>query len=275
MQKKFTLLVALLLHIGALFAQDTVAFITGGASGIGAATVKKFVDKNIKVGFLDINKTLGIELASAYSPEELLFIEGDVSKIADIQKAIAQTVEKFGRLDIIFANAGIYLKKNLLDSSEEDWDHLMNINLKGVVFTVKEGLPYLLKNGGGSVVLMGSDQCFIGKKNASFYGMSKGAIGQFTKSCAIDFGPQNIRINTVCPATIQTPLVDALFSQAVAATHGKIDKEDLWKQEREVYPLKKCGTPEEVANLVYFLASDEASFITGSLYLIDGGLTAY
>lgn len=149
----------------------------------------------------------------------------------------------------------------------------MNINLKGVVFTVKEGLPYLIKNGGGSVILMGSDQCFIGKQNACAYGMSKGAIGQFTKSTALDFGNQNIRVNAVCPATIRTPLAEGFFSK-IAMQNG-IDIEQAWKQEAENYPLKKYGTTKEVANLVYFLASDDASFITESLYLIDAGLTAY
>ena len=265
----------LFVAVSAVFAVDRVAFITGGASGIGAATVRKFVQEKIKVGFLDVDRALGEALAAEFTPEEVLFIQGDVSQVADIRRAIGLTVDSFGYLDIIFANAGIYLAKNILQTSEEDWHRLIDINLKGVVFTVKEGLPYLIKNGKGSVVLMGSDQCFIGKRSSCAYGASKGAIGQLTKSLALDFGDQNIRVNTVCPATIRTPLAETALARWAEDLGGSLDVEDLWRAEAEKYPLKKYGSAAEVANLVYFLASDEASFITGSLYLIDGGLTAY
>jgi 2-keto-3-deoxy-L-fuconate dehydrogenase len=259
--------------VSCLCAQNKVAFITGGASGIGAATVKEFIQQNIKVGFMDMDRSKGEELASGFSPEEVLFIEGDVSKVADIHDALAQTVHTFGHLDIVFANAGVYDTKNAMEITEEAWHRVVDTNLKGVVFTVKEALPYLTENGGGSIVLMGSDQCFIGKPNSSLYGMTKGAIGQFTKSTAIDFGPYNIRINAVCPATIRTPLAEKVFSYY--ADMNGVDVEELWHAEADKYPIKKYGSSEDVAHLVYFLASDNAAFITGSLHLIDGGLTAY
>ncbi|HEY2811062.1 MAG TPA: SDR family oxidoreductase [Rhabdochlamydiaceae bacterium] len=262
-----------LLGTNILFGKSRVAFITGGASGIGAATVKEFIQHNIKVGFLDIDRVKGRELASCFNPEEVLFIEGDVSKVADIRSAIEQTVEAFGPLNIIFANAGVYNTKNVLEVTEEAWQHVVDTNLKGVVFTVKEGLPYLIQNGGGSIILMASDQCFIGKHNSCLYGMTKGAIGQFTKSTALDFGVKNIRVNAVCPATIRTPLAEKVFS--FYADASQTDVEDLWKAEADKYLLKKYGSSEDVAHLVYFLSSDDAAFITGSLYLIDGGLTIY
>jgi len=272
MVRKWIIFLALI-HATFLLAEDRVAFITGGASGIGAATVREFVNQKIKVGFLDIDRTKGRELASCFKPEEVLFIEGDVSNVSDIQNAIACTVETFGQLNIIFANAGIYDTKNLLEVTEDIWHHLMNVNLKGIVFTVKEGLPYLIKNGGGSIILMGSDQCFIGKPNSCLYGMTKGAISQFTKTTALDFGVHNIRVNAICPATIRTSLAEKVFSHY--AQINQMDVEDLWKAEANKYLLKRYGTSEEVAHLIYFLASEEASFITGSLYMIDGGLTAY
>lgn len=250
-----------------------VAFITGGATGIGAATIKKFVEQNIKVGFLDINHDKGVALASTLSPDDVIFIEGDVSCVADIRNGIEQTVKKFGQLDIVFANAGIHQLKTLLEMSEHDWKKMMDVNVKGVVFTVKEALPYLIQQGGGSVIITGSDQALVGKRSNCAYGMSKGAVVQFAKSAALDFGAQNIRVNAICPATIRTPLAEAAFNQW-AKNSNTADVEDLWNREAESYPLKRYGTSEEVANLVYFLASDDASFITGSVYSIDGGFTA-
>jgi len=250
-----------------------VAFITGGSTGIGAATIELFMKQKIKVGFLDKNIDAGSQLAQRFSLDEILFIQGDVSKVQDIRLAIEATVKKFGHLDIIFANAGIYQLKPLLEMSETDWHHVIDINLKGVVFTVKEALPYLIKNGGGSIVLMGSDQCFIGKQSSCVYGMTKGAIAQFTKSTALDYGKNNIRVNAVCPGTIRTPLAETVFKQ-IAQTKFNGNEDKVWQAEAAQYPLGRCGTSEEVANLVYFLASDQASFITGSLYAIDGGFTA-
>src|SRR5690348_11002908 len=140
-------------YIACVSSQDKVAFITGGASGIGAATVKEFASQHIKVGFLDRDRSKGEELAAAFTPDEVLFIEGDVSKVSDIHNAIEQTVHTFGHLDIVFANAGVYDTKSALDITEESWHHVVDTNLKGVVFTVKEALPYLIENKGGSIVL--------------------------------------------------------------------------------------------------------------------------
>jgi 2-keto-3-deoxy-L-fuconate dehydrogenase len=250
-----------------------VAFVTGGASGIGAATIDLFIKNNIKVGFIDINQSAGKKLVKSFSNDDIIFIEGDVSKVADIRYAIQQTVEKFGHLDIIFANAGILHMKSLLELSEDDWNNIIDVNLKGVVFTVKEGLPYLIKNNGGVIVVNCSDQSFIGKPSMCAYGITKGGIAQFVKSTALEYGPLNIRINGICPATIKTPLSEKAI-QEWAELYFDGDIESTWKAEAKKYPLNRYGMPEEVAHLVYFLVSDASSFITGGLYLIDGGLTA-
>lgn len=250
-----------------------VTFVTGGACGIGKATIELFVSKGIKVGFLDANAEAGAQLAQQFSHDQVLFIHGDVSKVADIHHALEQTVKKFGGLTIIFANAGIHQMKSLHELTEQDWQKMIDVNLKGIVFTVKEGLPYLIKNNGGSIIVSSSDQAFIGKCGMCAYGITKGGIAQFTKSTALEYGHYNIRINAICPGTIRTPLAETAFKKWADADFGG-DAEQAWNMEAQKYPLQRYGTPQEVANLVYFLASDAASFITGGLYLIDGGLTA-
>ena len=167
------------------------------------ATIDKFISNDIAVGFIDLNKTKAIELVHKYPKDKILFFHGDVTKVSDIKTALSETYNHFGRLDIVFTNAGIHRSNSILDITEEEWDEVININLKGSVFTVKECIPYLSKNNGESkVILMGSDQSFIAKPNNFAYGASKGAIAQITKSLALDLADMNISVNAVCPGTI-------------------------------------------------------------------------
>lgn len=245
-------------------------FITGGSTGIGAASVRKFVSAGWNVTFMDINVKDGQTVAAETGA---LFVEGSTRNRADLKRAVTAAVEKYGELDCVVANAGIHACNTMLSISDEELDLMIDTNIKGTVRTLQTAVPSILRKGGGSIVINASDQSYIGKANSFGYGLTKGALGQITKSMAIDLGPQKVRVNAVCAATIRTPLAINLFQKFADITHNG-DASAYWKAEAEQYPLGRVGEPAEVAELIYFLASDAASFITGGLYLIDGGLVA-
>lgn len=248
-------------------------FITGGATGIGEASVRKFLEEGWNVGFMDVNAAQAIRnVENLNLPDRLLFVEGDTRKRDDLACAVNAVVDKFGGIDSVFANAGIHRRNTILDISDEELDLMIETNIYGTVNTLRETIPHLIKAGGGSVVINASDQWFVGKPHSFAYGLTKGALGQITRSLAIDLGEYGIRVNAVCAGTIHTPLVDNLFEK-----FSKIENKpvaEYWEEENALYSRGRVGTPEEVAELVFFLASDKSSFCTGGHYLIDGGLVA-
>ncbi|AZS30517.1 SDR family NAD(P)-dependent oxidoreductase [Butyricimonas faecalis] len=249
-------------------------FITGGSTGIGAASVKKFIQQGWNVGFMDINEEAARErMEEINRPEQLIFVPGDTRNRADIHRAVEETVKRFGRLDSVVANAGIHRCNTLLDISDEELDLMIQTNIYGTVNTLREAVPHIIRAGGGTVVINASDQWFVGKAHSFGYGLTKGALGQITRSLSIDLGPKNIRVNAVCAGTIHTPLVDNLFEKFAQENHCSID--DYWREENALYARGSAGRPEEVAEMVYFLASDASSFCTGGHYLVDGGLVAH
>jgi len=238
-------------------------FITGGASGIGAATVSKFISEGWNVLFTDINEPTTIDPRSR-------FFKADSSKKAELERAALIAEQEFGGIDALFCNSGIHRRNTVLDISQEELDLVIQTNIYGTVYSLQAVLPYIIKRGGGSVVLNSSDQFFVGKAHSFAYGMTKGAIGQIARSLAIDLGPKNIRVNAICPGTIHTPLVDNLFAKFSAQDKKSI--EQYWQEENALFARGEAGRPEEVAEMVFFLISDKASFCTGGHYLIDGGL---
>ncbi len=242
-----------------------IVVISGGSTGIGAATAQLFAQNGAVVHVLD-NQPL------SYTHPNVVYHALDISKRAEVRSVVKNIGDQVGKIDTLFSNAGVHLFASLENSTDDDIDRVININLMGTIFLVQSVIPYLKKSGVGSIVLMGSDQSFIGKGESTIYGLTKGAIGQMAKSLAIDLAKDKIRVNCVCPGTIETPL----YHRAVQGYAEKvgINVADVYNGLATAQPIQRVGQPEEVAQLVYFLASDNAGFITGSLYPIDGGYTA-
>ena len=258
--------------------KQKVIAITGGATGIGRATVLKFLAEGYSVAFCDINepeveKVLALpEVVATSSQERVFYQHVDTKERADIKSWVSAAIAKFGHLDAVFANAGIHRSNTMLGISDEELQLVINTNIYGTVYTLQETVPYLIENGGGAVVINDSDQFYIGKGNSFAYGLTKGALGQITRSLAIDLGPKNVRVNAVCPATIHTPLAEGAMGRY--AQRAGLTLEQAWAEEDTLYPLGRSGEPEEVAAMVFFLV-DQGTFCTGGHYLVDGGLVAH
>lgn len=239
-----------------------VAVVTGGASGIGEATVRAFVREGANVviaDYADHGQQLADELAGEH--QQAIFIKIDVTKTKAVQELIARTVENYGRLDIMFANAGIAADGPIDELDESAWQKTIDINLTGVYLCDKYAIDQMRSQGGGVIVNCGSIHSHVGKSGVTAYAAAKGGVKLLTQTLAIDYGAQNIRVNAVCPGYIDTPLLKDIPD----------DKKDALVA---LHPMGRLGRAEEVASAVLFLASDESSFITGSSLMVDGGYTA-
>lgn len=239
-----------------------VAIVTGGSSGIGEATVRAFVREGANVVIADYSEH-GQQLANelAGGTERALFVKTDVTDTKAVQALIAKTVETYGHLDIMFANAGIAADGPIDELDEAAWKKTIDINLTGVYLCDKYAIDQMRSQGGGVIVNCGSIHSHVGKSGVTAYAAAKGGVKLLTQTLAIEYGAQNIRVNAVCPGYIDTPLLKDIpddKKQALVALH----------------PIGRLGRAEEVASVVLFLASDEASFITGASILVDGGYTA-
>ena len=249
---------------------NIVALITGGATGIGRATALAFAREGARVVVADINPSEGEETVRQIRDGggQALFVRADVSNGADWERAVAETVREFGRLDVLFNNAGIEGKSApTADYSEEDFDRVLAVNLKGVWLGMRATIPQMLKQGKGAIINTSSILGLVGFAGASAYTASKHAILGMTKVAALDYSSQGIRVNAVCPAFIRTPMLERGIGQLPNA-------EEMWAQISSLHPVGRMGEAEEVARLVLFLASEDASFISGAAYLVDGGYTA-
>ena len=200
-----------------------------------------------------------------------MFVEADHSKVEDCQRVVDVALKEFNRIDILFNNAGIVTKGTAETTSDETWQDTLNINVTGVWKMCQLVLPQMKKQGSGAIVNNGSDWSVVAGKNAFPYIMSKGAVGMMTKAMALDYARDGIRVNAVCPGDT---FVDRWMEKGYFEGSEPVTMEDAIKEASEYLPMGRFGKPEEIANAVVFLASDEASFVTGHLLLVDGGNTA-
>ncbi|GBD13188.1 Dihydroanticapsin 7-dehydrogenase [bacterium HR24] len=252
--------------------QGKVAIVTGAASGIGRATAVLFGQEGARVMCADLNGEGARAAAEAVAAQggEAAWTQVDVSREEDVQRMVQETVQRFGRLDILFNNAGVELAAPVTQVPEERWDWLLDINLKGVYLGCKHAIPEMLKVGGGAIVNTASGAGLMGIAGLSTYCASKGGVVLLTKSLAVEWAAQGIRVNAVCPGVIRTPMVE----RGLRTLGGTADPEEAWRRLGLVHPIGRVGQPEEVARAVLFLASDEASFITGVALPVDGGWAA-
>lgn len=246
-----------------------VAIVTGAGSGIGRACAVHFAEEGAKVIVADWNEGAGLETQDVIrgNTGDALFCHVDVSKGSEVEAMVQATLDSYGRLDTIVNNAAVQFLGPLTETTEEEWDLMHNVNLKGVFLCCKYAIPAMISSGGGSVVNMASILGFVGDPDLAAYGAFKGGVIALTKGTALAYGPENIRVNCICPGDVDTPMVQAYFNKAP-------DPQAFREEVSSKYALRRIATPLEVAKTAAFLASDASSFTTGGLLVVDGGVTS-
>lgn len=243
-----------------------VALITGGTSGIGSATAIRFGKEGAAVAVTGRNPERGKEVVAAINETgaDAIFIQSDVRFAKDCQQAVDQTLERFGKIDVLFNNAGVFHPKTIPECTEEEWDETIDSSLKGAFLMSKYALPSMIEQGSGSIIHTSSGWGIVGGAGAASYCAAKGGLVIMAKAMAIDHGPQGIRVNCVCPGDVLTPM---LYDDA----EKRGMTWDDYAAGAVQRPLGRIGTVEEIADAVLFLASDESSFVTGESLVVDGG----
>jgi len=246
--------------------EGKVAVITGAASGIGLATARLFVAEGARVVMGDINadRLTGAVASIDTSGERVIGHTVDVSVSSQVADLISTAISHFGRLDVMFSNAGISGRGNVIDLPEEIFDRILAVNLRGAFLCAKHALPLLIASGGGSLIFTASELAMVAAENSAAYCASKTALIGLTRAIAVDHAAQGVRVNCLCPGPVDTPLL-----------HGnRTDPEEHARSIIERMPTKRIGNADELAKAALFLASDDSSFMTGTTLVVDGGVTA-
>ncbi|MFL5758293.1 MAG: SDR family NAD(P)-dependent oxidoreductase [Thermomicrobiales bacterium] len=245
-----------------------VAIVTGGATGIGKATIEKFVAEGANVVSFVRNEAKGrAAVAGLGVGDQVMVHVADVTKQDQVRAGVAATVAQYGKLDILVNNAGINAYYDAVQMTEADWEHVFAVDLKGAWLCAKYAIPEMLKLGSGSIVNNASIHAFMTTYKMFPYAAAKSGLVGLTRSLALDYGPNQIRVNAVCPGWTRTALVQEWIDMQpdpAAAEASVLDQ----------HPMRRIATPDEIANVIAFVASDEASFMTGTTILVDGGLSA-
>jgi NAD(P)-dependent dehydrogenase (short-subunit alcohol dehydrogenase family) len=245
---------------------NQIALITGAASGIGRAMALLFAAEGAAVSVVDLDETAGTAVVREIVSRggRGIFVCCDVTRSDDCQQAVEQTLATFGSLNILLNNAGIIRRTTVLDITEEDWDRVMAVNVKSIYLMSKHSIPIMAEAGSGVIINTGSGWGLVGGSNAVSYCASKGAVVNMTRAMALDHGSQNIRVNCICPGDTDTPML-----RSEARQLGEPDSDFL--AEAADRPLQRIGRPEDIAQAALYLASDAASFVTGTTLVVDGG----
>ncbi len=249
-----------------LSVQGKVALITGAGSGIGRGIALRLSEMGASIVVIDVNCDGGKETVRAIEGggNRAMFAECDIRSSDGCHRAVEQTIAAYGKIDILCNNAGVVVRKDVLELQEGEWDAVLDVGLKAAYLMSHEVIPHMIRNGGGVIINTGSGWSLKGGPKAAAYCAAKGGILNLTRAMAIDFGPKNVRVNCVCPGDIDTPMLAGECRQ-LGEDPGQFMREAADR------PLRRVGTPEDVANAVLFLASDMARWITGAYLVVDGG----
>jgi len=244
-----------------------VAIVTGGAAGIGASSVQLFAAEGAQVVLADADTELGEHTADLLVRRglQVVFVNVDVGRTPSVRSLLDETFKRFGRLDVLFNNAGISVGGGAVDISERRWQQVLNVNLTGVWRCMKYAIPLMIASGGGSIINNASVQALVGIPGWAGYAASKGGVAALTRQAAVEYADRGIRVNSIAPGTIDTPMNQRIFARAD-------EPEALVSSWAAMHALGRIGKPEEVAEVAAFLASDASSFITGECIAVDGGL---